>query len=344
MLRLSELLRVNATLDQDGRSRLADAAAEEWHIPAGAARFWRSSASHVFVIPAGVPAATRYLRFVPRDAPEAAKLERAARVMEAWSERGLSVARPVPSRGGRLTEQVETDDGAVVAMVVPAVAGQALSVEGLRPEQAYAWGSALARLHATNVEAAMDDDEGELILPCSPPWRADDTPFSDAVTALCEEMNRWPAGDDLVGTIHGDFELDNLRFDNAGPTAFDADETRRDWFAADIASAVRDLTDPRTADVTEPSLFEAFLSGYRRSRHFGTEEESRLPLHAAAFAARSVVELDGVIDAGSASSDPAWLIDLRAALVRHQERGRSLVLAQAERLSRRTHRRGGTRV
>ncbi len=332
VLRLSELLRVSATLDGDGRSRLADAAAAAWRVPAGAARFWRSSASHVFVIPTEIPAATHYLRFVPHDAPEAAKLERAARVMEAWGKRGLAVVQPVASAAGRLTERVRTEDGDLVAMVVPAAAGQELSIKDLTPERASEWGSAMAALHGAPAGPGLGHDDSQLCLHDSPPWRADDPAFSDAAAAVYREMERWPVGGDQIGMIHGDFELDNLRFGTASPIAFDADEARWDWFAADIASAVRDLIDPRTADVTEPALFEAFLAGYRRSRSFGTEEESRLPLHAAAFVARSVVELDGVIDAGSAPADPTWLSDLRAALQRHQERSRSLVLTQAERL------------
>jgi hypothetical protein len=59
VLPLSEIVTLAATLDDAGRSPRADAVAAAWGLPAGAARFWRSSATHVFAVPGA------YLRFVP---------------------------------------------------------------------------------------------------------------------------------------------------------------------------------------------------------------------------------------------------------------------------------------
>jgi len=62
-----------------------------------------------------------------------------------------------------------------------------------------------------------------------------------------------------IGLVHGDFELDNLKWSHGIPTAFDFDEAAVSWFAADVAIAVRDIAD-------RPELLAAFLSGYRSVR------------------------------------------------------------------------------
>lgn len=46
MLLLSEIARLSDTVDADWRSPVADAVAAAWGFPPGAARYWRSSASH----------------------------------------------------------------------------------------------------------------------------------------------------------------------------------------------------------------------------------------------------------------------------------------------------------
>jgi hypothetical protein len=59
MMRLDEIHRLLATVDEAGRSPVADVVAAAWGHPPGTARHWRSSASHVFVLPRA------YLRIVP---------------------------------------------------------------------------------------------------------------------------------------------------------------------------------------------------------------------------------------------------------------------------------------
>ena len=67
-----------------------------------------------------------------------------------------------------------------------------------------------------------------------------------------------------IGLVHGDFELDNLKWSHGIPTAFDFDEAAVSWFAADVAIAVRDIAD-------RPELLAAFLSGYRSVRALTTD-------------------------------------------------------------------------
>ena len=66
MLPLSRIRALHRTVDDAWRSPVVDAVAEAWDVPAGEALVWRSSASHVAVVPSGARGADRpvYLRFV----------------------------------------------------------------------------------------------------------------------------------------------------------------------------------------------------------------------------------------------------------------------------------------
>ena len=269
MLKLSEIAHLRRTVDASWRSPVADAAASAWGLPAGAARFWRSSASHVFVVPAASPGGPAYLRFVPAGSAQALAMARAVETMHRWGDAGLPVTRPVPSSAGRLTEQVETEEGEVVAMLVPAAPGEELDLEELSPEQASLWGAALAQVHSTSVslEPAASrtrphhaGDLGDL---------RTDPGFARAATTIEAAVAALDTSTHGRGTLHGDFELDNLRFDAGRITFFDADETRSGWFAADVALAVRDLpVCPSTASRT-PSCWP------HSSRAIATSARSR---------------------------------------------------------------------
>ena len=66
MLPLSEIARVGSTVDASWRSPVADAVAAAWGIAPGGARWLRSSATHVFVVPPDADArGVLFVRFVP---------------------------------------------------------------------------------------------------------------------------------------------------------------------------------------------------------------------------------------------------------------------------------------
>lgn len=95
---LSEIRRIKESVDGDWRSKIADDVASAWGLDPGSPRWWRSSASHVFVIP-GAP--RRFLRFVPADTETARRFRRGAQLASDFPHvRGLWVARPLPSKSG----------------------------------------------------------------------------------------------------------------------------------------------------------------------------------------------------------------------------------------------------
>ena len=254
------------------RGPVADAAASLWGLPPGSARWWRSSACHVFASGAG------YLRLVPAEVRSASSFAAIAKLMADLAGRGLRVVAPLPSVDGRLTETVETPLGEMHAMLLAAAPGEQIDVDDLTPDLVRSWGAALAHLHDASPGRDLERDLG-LFGELS---ELDDRELAED---LLGRLARVPRDD--IGLVHGDFELDNLAWSGGNPTAFDFDDAAVSWRAADVAIAVRDLGDR-----------DAFIAGYRTVRPLDVRH---LGLFARAQAASSMVRAQqALVDAGDA--------------------------------------------
>ena len=319
MLPLPEIARVAATVDPSWRSPVADAVANAWGIAPGAARWLRSSATHVFVVPPDAdPRGVLFVRFVPASLRTVRDLEAPARLLGAWSEHGGTVA-PLPSGAGLLVETVPTALGTMHATVVPAAQGEELELEDLTSSLAQSWGAALAGLHRDAPPLTAADEPPPLDLDALD----DDPDVLASARAVLAEVDR---ADHPRGTLHGDFELDNMRWADGRPTAFDADEARTGPFVQDIAAAVRDLVGDSPGRVEHRTLLADFLTGYRRVRHLEYDEVAALELHGAAVAVRGLVAL-AHLEVDAVADEEPWAVGLRATLVEHRQRLRARVLA-----------------
>lgn len=331
MLRISEIWRLRQSVDKDWRSPMADDVGELWGLPRGSALWWRSSSTHVFIVPSSpIWDGAVYLRFAPADTRQAEKIAISAQLMQAWANLGLGVVKPIPSLSGRLTETIETANGTTVAMLVPAAAGEDVSVDDLTISQAEAWGQALAELHQASLDSRSLQDsfqDGAFHVEAfrAPGQDAGERPASAARTAVrngiqrvAEAIAQLDPATHSRGVCHGDFELDNIRFSPNGPVFFDSDEAHFGWFAGDVALAVRDLMGVTLGSRQRPRLLDAFLAGYRRRRLFTEEEERSLPLHSLAASGRLLIQLDRVLDAGWNPDEPEWIRDLHASIAEHR--------------------------
>src|SRR4051794_20773884 len=271
MMRLSTFWAVHGTLSAaEEPGPLARQIAARWDHDPGTLRLFRSSANSVYCF--DTEGQGRFLRF-------AAGSERPRRLIEAEVEllqwllaRGLDVAAPVPSAAGHLVETVEADAGSFHAAVFEALAGRQLQIADLDRDHFRAWGAALGRLHATTSECPA------AVLERRPSWRDDLAqvrscipPRETAIWRECDDLVRamegLPSGPEYCGLIHGDFELDNLRWADNGseagqsvgvdpgrgasgasgasgtPAMLDFDDSATHWYAADIAFALRDVFD-----------------------------------------------------------------------------------------------------
>jgi Ser/Thr protein kinase RdoA (MazF antagonist) len=331
---LSEIVGMGATVDHCGRSEVADVAAAMWGLPAGEARFWRSSASHVFVVDCPAAETGRaYLRFVPESWRPRALVVAVAELMCQYSRAGLAVATLMTSVHGQLVETIPTARGRVHAMLVAEAPGRPIEVADLTEQRARAWGAALARLHCHEVGGRLTESLAESLgdLQRAAQVLADDRPIAGAVARLQADLDRLPRHADCFGIVHGDFELDNLAWSGDTATAYDFDEAGRSWFVADIAYALRDLQQAPTAQIDTPAT-AAFLTGYRTVRDLPGTNLTWLPLFTAAHAAAWLMRLPAILDSGPSPSDPPWLPALREKLLKKADWQRTLILANTPRM------------
>lgn len=335
MLPLADLIAVARTTDARGRSPVADAAVAPWGVGAGEAQFWRSSASHVFRLAAvdGVREAM-FVRCdalsLVRDGPALRTAHHAA-LMAAEAD----VAPLVRSQAGRWSERVNTVVGPLVVSVVAAVPGEELEVEDLlsgpRSRAARAWGAALAAWHRSGVRAGLVDPRAGAAAPTALSRLVDvsDQPELRSAAAVLSAVPAQALGAWVLG--HGDFELDNLRWQGDRVTAFDLGETAVMPASLDVAAAVRDLVGDDPGRPSHPDQLAAFLDGYRAAGGQPLPSEGLL-VGAGEVAARwllissNVLRLPGP-DASSPTLD--WVPQLRRDLVAHGARMASILVRAA---------------
>jgi Ser/Thr protein kinase RdoA (MazF antagonist) len=327
MMSLTEIDRLDRTVTNSRDSTVADQVAAHWGCPAGTARWWRSSASHVFVLCGDGD--RRFLRFVPDCYRGQDGFAAVAGLMAQLSRGGSAVVRPVAADSGALTVTVPTRLGDMHAMVVEAAPGEEIDVADLTEPRAWRWGQALARLHcdAAGLGTGLGGPFGEL--PDIAGLFPGDTPLVEATRTLARWMEGLPRDEARWGVVHGDFELDNIAWAGDRPVAYDFDEAAVSWFAADIAFAVRDLTDAsgHTAAGHQAS-FDAFVTGYRSLRPLADQDLDSLPIFAGLHAAVTIVRITRAL--GEPGPDePSWMAQLRAKLAGLARAHRQLVLSSA---------------
>ncbi|MGV9311635.1 phosphotransferase enzyme family protein [Streptomyces sp. NPDC003691] len=311
------------------QSPVADAVAAPWGFAPGAARWWRSSASHVFVVPeTPEPGEAVYLRFVPERYPAYGKFGTVAALMERLYAGGLDITRPVRSAAGRLVETVVTPLGTMRAMCLAGAPGEEIEAAELTGAQARAWGALLAGTHT--AAAGLTDGLGHALdgIAGTARLHTADAELAAAVAKVAAAVGALPRDPETYGVVHGDFELDNLAWAGDAPTAFDFDEAALSWYAADIAHAVRDLTDRGRPDPARAGLLDSFLAGYREVRPLPGATEAELRLFAGANAARGLAELHPVL-ATLDEGRPDDLDKLRDRLTRHHGEQRAIVITAA---------------
>lgn len=327
---LTEIDRLKQTVTPAWQSPVADEVAAAWGYPAGTAKWWRSSASHVFILPD--PGGKRYLRFVPDSYRGADPVAAVSSLMGGLAASGAAVVRPVPALTGDLTATVSTVLGPMHAMVVEAASGDLLDVDDLDKDRARSWGAALAALHEDATEAGADLPEAFAELAQIPDRFADDPELVKAAARLGDRIVGLPRDGSRFGIVHGDFEIDNLAWDEGRATAFDFDEAAWSWHGADIAYALRDLTGPDGRPIEEHrGLFDAFITGYRSIRPLDDADFANLRLFAGAHAVCSLVRIETALGIPG-EDEPEWMAELRANLTAMARSHRELAIGVAESL------------
>src|ERR1051326_8652025 len=107
MMKLSTMLQVDNTLNEQWQSQIAERILEQWEHDQGSAKFFRASANFVYTVRKG---GERFvLRFAESSERTVAAIE-AEMALLCWiANKGMTVTTPVPSKNGHFVETVETD-------------------------------------------------------------------------------------------------------------------------------------------------------------------------------------------------------------------------------------------
>ncbi len=272
MMKLSTMLKVDSTVDTRRQSRIAEHILTYWEHDQGSAQFFRSSTNFVYVFRKG--GARCFLRFAASTERTEAAIAAEMALLGFLDSLGMTVTTPIASNNGRCMETVETDLGTFHAVVFAQLPGSQLEIEELSIAQFEAWGATLGRLHASthmyqdpgsSARGTWRDHltQAQMYLPKDEPGVQAEF---DHLTAFVAAL---PVTATNYGLIHGDFELDNLFWQDETPAMLDFDDCSYSWYVADVACALKDLF--RTGvDLRHPS-FRAFIRGYRE--HASLDEE-----------------------------------------------------------------------
>jgi Ser/Thr protein kinase RdoA (MazF antagonist) len=278
MMKLSMMLKVDSTVDTRWRSRIAERILEHWEHDPGSAQFFRSSTNFVYVFRKG--GERFFLRFAESAERTGAEISAEIALLGFLASQGMRVSTPIASKNGRCVETVETDLGTFHAVVFAQLQGAQVALEELGTAQFEVWGATLGKLHALmhlyqnprlSARRRWSDHltMARISLPKEEPM----------VQAEFDHLTSWlselPVTATNYGLVHGDFELDNLFWQDDTIAMLDFDDCSYCWYVADVACALRDLFETGV-DLSHPS-FRAFIRGY--STHYFLDEEliSHLP-------------------------------------------------------------------
>ena len=311
MMKLSTMLKVDSTVDTQGQSRIAERILEHWEHDQGSAHFFRSSTNFVYIFRKGGEPC--FLRFAESAERAGAEVEAEMALLSFLDSQGMTVSTPVASNNGRFVETVETDLGTFHAVVFAQLPGREVDIEELNTAQFEEWGATLGKLHAlmhlyqdprVSARGTWRDH-----LTLARNYLPTDEPGVQAeFDHLTSFLAALPVTATNYGLIHGDFELDNLRWQDETLAMFDFDDCSSSWYVADIVSALRDLF-ATGVDLSHPS-FHAFIRGY--SQHYPLDEVliSHLPTWMRLVNLIMYAKLVRAMDLANGQDYPEWCTSL----------------------------------
>jgi len=311
MMKLSIMLKVDSTVDTQWRSRIAENILEQWEHDQGSAQFFRASNNFVYIFCKGGKHC--FLRFVESTQRTRAEIEAEMALLNFLDSQGMTVATPIVSRNGQYVETVETDLGTFHAVVFEQLQGRERKIEELSPAQLERWGASLGKLHA-QMRLYQDTEVSARWT-----WRDHLTQVRNAmqkdeprVQAECDYLSSFlavlPVTATNYGLIHGDFELDNLRWQDETIAMFDFDDCSSFWYIADVAFALRDLFETGV-DLSHPS-FRTFIRGYGEQYSLDEELIAQLPIWMRLVNLITYARLVRAMDLAQDQDYPQWCTSL----------------------------------
>ena len=278
MMRLETMWRVLEFLQEDS-TQLIEEMLARWGNDIDDVHFFRSSANFLFSFQ--MSNKPYFLRFNHESERTVEAIEQELAFVEHLAERGLSVAKPIPSLNDNLVESVPSTLGTFHVAVFEALEGKQYDLDELSSEQLSEWGRTLGELHEiSNTFPVVERPAWQTQLDWINNYLPQEEKVAlDVAKKLEQTFASLPVSEDTYGFIHFDFELDNIVWKGDKAKALDFDDCAYCWFVADIAFALRDLFDdhPEKVDLNHASL-KTFAEGYRSVKPLTDNDLALIPL------------------------------------------------------------------
>jgi Ser/Thr protein kinase RdoA (MazF antagonist) len=310
-MKLSTIWEVDRTVDPGGSSPLARELASRWRHDPGTVQFFRSSANFVYVMRRD--GATCFLRFAPGSERQRADIEAEIDLLRWLDQAGLPVVQPIPSDSDRFVEALESEQGVFHAVLLAELTGTQYDIDELDDDGFRRWGASLGRLHAAlrrypNPKASQHRTWRDELTEAERSIPNNAGTIKDELNRLQSALSALPADSDRYGIIHGDFELDNLVWQDQTAQMLDFDDCKQSWFACDIAFALRDRFDSG-ASVDDAGV-RAFLTGYALYVALPPDAAEQLPVFSRLASLLQYAKIVRSLDLDPEPDYPAWLTGL----------------------------------
>lgn len=323
MMDLVTMNKVVKTVDEEGKSTLAEGILERWGYDRGTVYYYRASSNFLFVLKK--EGKRYYLRFSDANEKDYSQIESEMKILEYLREQPIRVALPVKSISGNIIECVQTNIGTYYAVVFEELPGKQFEVEDLAEVDFRTWGSHLGKLHKIFKEMPEDDRSGRKNL--QEQLDAVCAQLPEHETAALKEVNTikyWGKGlvrsNDNFGLIHYDFELDNLSWIDNEIGILDFDDCMNSWFVSDIAFALRDIL--KTSDDIENPFVKAFIAGYQSETQLDHRLVKELPMFIRMHNLITFASLLKIVDVPESITLTEGLINLKGKLEKYIEKYR----------------------
>jgi amicoumacin kinase len=201
------------------------------------------------------------------------------------ARRGLTVARPLPSRHGRLVERL-ADYGVCVFRRAPGKPPR--EAADFAPHRLRLWGAYIGRMHrltrdyrpSPGITPRRAWNLDEALAVARRGLNPRDEPAYSQFTALVAWLQGLPRTSDCYGLVHADMHQGNFHLDGDTLTAFDFDDCCHHWFAYDLATPIFTLLDfsaDHNLGLTFDTVMPAFLEGYATEHVMDASWIGRLP-------------------------------------------------------------------
>ena len=314
MLRLAHIIR-------DTARAAAQILRDHWDFDDGSLTYHRASANFVYRFT--FQGEARFLRLSPIEEREESQLRAELDFLGYLRGQGYPAAYPIATRNGHGLERTGDPETGYFGVVFEAAQGEPLRVEKMREEHFVLWGCSLARLHLLSQDyrpaskRLSYQDYMSLLLDAFRDW-GESSALRES-RELARQLARFTPNSEDYGLIHGDFQYDNIFWNDKARTfwAIDFDDAHYHYYLMDIAYALADLPGREN----EASWREAFLHGYDSVKQLPVGYAKHMSLFDRYGRVVKFYRIVRSLEGSDTISEPPWLLGLRERL---QAMGRDL--------------------